>query len=238
MPVPTPNASMRYIPSHRESMPSIAGAKPGEPLFSVRATHTSRNIQRMRTSILLRCLATVTIAMAGATPRLAAQAPVYTHADVDLVRGVIAHHAQALTIEAMAPAHGASPRVQLFAAELEITQREKVQALQAWLKERGQAVPVVADGHADHDHGVTGSGAAEHAHMAGMLTEDQMEELAHARGVRFERLFLTYMIQHHQGAVTSLETLTGVSPDVAALASGLVVEEKGLIMRMQAMAAP
>ena len=192
----------------------------------------------MRTSTPLRQLAAVIITMAVATRGASAQAPSYTHADVDLVKGVIAHHAQALTMEAMAPAHGASPKVLLFAAEIEVSQREKVQALQAWLKERGQAVPQVADGHADHDHGVTGSGAAEHARMAGMLTEDQMEDLAHARGARFDRLFLSSMIQHHQGAITSLEKPAGVSADVAALAAPLVADEKALVVRMQGMSAP
>lgn len=164
--------------------------------------------------------------------------PTASHADVDFVKGVIAHHAQALTMEAMAPAHGASPRVQLLAAELETSQSEKVQALQAWLRERGQVVPVVADGHSDHDHGVTGAGAAEHAHMAGMLTEDQLEELAHARGVRFDKLFLAYMIQHHQGGIATGEKLSGAGSDVAAVALALVADEKALVVRMQVMAAP
>ena len=192
----------------------------------------------MRHTMPFRTLVAGMIAMVGAAHGVAAQAPAYSHADVDLVKSVIAHHAQALAIEAMAPAHGASPRVQLFAAELEVSQREQVQALQAWLKERGQAVPVVADGHADHDHGLAGPGAAEHAHLEGMLTEDQMDEVAHARGVRFDRLFLTGMIQHHQGAITSLARLTGTAPDVTTLASALVADEKALVVRMQAMAAP
>jgi uncharacterized protein (DUF305 family) len=192
----------------------------------------------MRFLLQLRCVTVAVLAIIGASRATAAQQPAYTHADVDLVKAVIAHHAQALTMEGLAPAHGASPQVQLLAAEMELSQRERVQALQAWLKERGQAVPAMADGHADHDHGVTGSGAAEHAHIAGMLTEDQMEELAHARGVRFDRLFLKYMIQHHQGAAASLEKPTGVSPDVAALTAALVSDEKELVARMQAMATP
>ena len=192
----------------------------------------------MRYLLQLRHIVIALLLLAGGASGIAAQLPAYTHADVDLVKAVIAHHAQALTMEALAPAHGASPQVQLLAAALEISQREKVQALQAWLKERGQTVPVVADGHADHDHGVTGAGAVEHAHMAGMLTEDQIEELAHARGVRFDRLFLTYMIQHHQGAVASLQKLTGASTDVAALTTALVADEKALVGRMQVMLAP
>ena len=194
----------------------------------------------MRQLTHLRSVAVALLALALAPRASVAQAPAYTHADVDIVKAVIAHHAQALTMESLAPAHGASPQVQLLAAEMEIGQREKVQALQAWLKERGQAVPAVADGHADHDHGVTGAGAgaAEHAHMGGMLTEDQMEELAHARGVRFDRLFLAYMIQHHQGGITSLGKLTGAAPDVTALAAATVTDEKALVARLQKMIAP
>jgi uncharacterized protein (DUF305 family) len=192
----------------------------------------------MRHLTKLRHVAIAILAIAGAPRGAAAQAPAYTHADVDLVKAVIAHHAQALTMEAMAPAHGASPRVQLLAAELETSQREKVLALQAWLKERGQSVPAVSDGHADHDHGVTGAAVAGHAPMGGMLSEDQLEELAHARGVRFDRLFLASMIQHHQGAIASLEKVTGSAPDVAALTAALVTDEKALVVRMQAMASP
>ncbi len=187
--------------------------------------------QRMRHIVLSTIVAAVAPAGVSAQPSA-------SHADVDAMKGIIAHHAQALTMEAMAPAHGASPRLQLFAAELEIAQREKIEALQAWLKAQGQSVPVVSSAHADHDHGVTGAGAAEHAQIAGMLTEDQLEELAHARGVRFERLFLTYMIQHHKGGITSGEKLTGVNSDVAAVARALVADEKALVVRMQAMMAP
>ena len=164
--------------------------------------------------------------------------PSASHADIDAVKGILAHLAQALTMEAMAPAHQASPRVQLLAAELDMAQREKVAALQSWLKAHGQAVPVVGEGPAGHDHGVTGAGAAEHAQVAGMLTEDQLEELAHARGVRFDKLFLAYMIQHHQGGIATGEKLAGAGADVSAFARSLAADEKALVVRMQAMVAP
>ena len=189
--------------------------------------------ERVRQIVLAAIVAAV--APAGVTAQ-----PSASHADVDAVKGIIAHLAQALTMEAMAPAHGASPRVQMFAAELEIAQRAKVEALQAWLKAHGEAVSVVSEAHAGHDHGVTGAGAgaAEHAQVAGMLTEDQLEELAHARGVRFDRLFLTYLIQHHQGGIVTGERLGSAGGDVSAVARSLVADEKALVIRMQAMSAP
>jgi uncharacterized protein (DUF305 family) len=45
--------------------------------------------------------------------------------------------------------------------------------------------------------------------MPGMLTPEQMSQLNRARGPEFDRLFLTYMIQHHQGAITMVEQLMG-----------------------------
>jgi uncharacterized protein (DUF305 family) len=43
--------------------------------------------------------------------------------------------------------------------------------------------------------------------MPGMLTPAQMHELDQARGTSFDRLFLTFMIQHHKGALTMVDTL-------------------------------
>jgi uncharacterized protein (DUF305 family) len=43
--------------------------------------------------------------------------------------------------------------------------------------------------------------------MPGMLTPEQMKQLEAARGPEFDRLFLTFMIQHHQGAITMVDQL-------------------------------
>jgi uncharacterized protein (DUF305 family) len=43
--------------------------------------------------------------------------------------------------------------------------------------------------------------------MPGMLTAKQMEALRKAKGAEFDRLFLTGMIQHHQGALTMVKDL-------------------------------
>src|SRR5713101_910601 len=43
--------------------------------------------------------------------------------------------------------------------------------------------------------------------MPGMLTPEQMEALRKAKGAEFDRLFLTGMIQHHDGALTMVKDL-------------------------------
>jgi uncharacterized protein (DUF305 family) len=43
--------------------------------------------------------------------------------------------------------------------------------------------------------------------MPGMLTPQQMDELRQAKGAEFDRLFLTGMIQHHNGALVMVKQL-------------------------------
>jgi uncharacterized protein (DUF305 family) len=132
--------------------------------------------------------------------------PPFVQADVDFITGMIAHHAQAVVMSKMAPSHGASRAVSEFAARIAVAQTDEIAFMKNWLRARNKPVPADDDAHAHMGHG------AEHAAMAmnGMLTPEQMAELDAARGALFDRLFLTFMIQHHQGAVAMVETLMQV----------------------------
>src|SRR5690606_2661543 len=88
------------------------------------------------------------------------------------------------------------------------SQKDEIAIMQMWLRDRGQAVPEV---HIS-DSSVMVHGAGHEAHdatMPGMLTAAQIRELAAARGTAFDRLFLTFMIQHHRGAVSMVHELFG-----------------------------
>jgi uncharacterized protein (DUF305 family) len=76
--------------------------------------------------------------------------------------------------------------------------------------------------------------------MPGMLTQAQMEALARAQGLAFERLFLTGMIQHHEGAIAMVKTLfatTGAAQNTAIFrfASDVDADQRAEIARMRAM---
>ena len=163
----------------------------------------------------------------------------FTPADVDFMTGMIAHHAQALVMAALAPTHGASPSVQILCARIINAQRDEIATMQQWLRDRGQPVPEVhIDGLGLMIHGV----GERHHHMPGMLTRAQLEELDRARGAEFDRVFLTYMIQHHRGAVTMVHDLfgtDGAAQDEAAfkLASDIQVDQLTEIARMEQMLA-
>ncbi|MDX1578460.1 MAG: DUF305 domain-containing protein [Gemmatimonadota bacterium] len=162
-----------------------------------------------------------------------------SQADVDFMTGMIAHHAQALVMSRLAPTHGASPRIQTLAARIINAQKDEIALMQAWLRDRGQPVPE------PEIEGITLTleGVDEHhMHMPGMLTPRQMEELDAARGPEFDRLFLTYMIQHHEGAVTMVLDLfatDGAGQDETSfkLASDIQVDQRSEIARMERMLA-
>jgi uncharacterized protein (DUF305 family) len=164
----------------------------------------------------------------------------FTEADVHFMTGMIAHHAQAVLISRLAPQNGASEQVQTLAARIINAQKGEIKTMQRWLRDRGQPVPKVhIEGLNLMIHGMGGHHSS-HKNMRGMLSQDQIEKLADARGAEFDRLFLTYMIDHHKGAVTMVKKLfstDGAAQDVQAyhLASAIQVDQKTEIARMNRM---
>lgn len=154
----------------------------------------------------------------------------YTDADVAFMTDMIHHHAQALVMADMAPTHGASGPLRTLSERIIVGQNDEIGLMQTWLRDRGQPVPDPQD-----------SGHGGHAmHMPGMLTEAQLAELDAARGAEWDRLFLTYMIQHHQGALTMVEQLFGSygaaqGDDMFRIASGIAADQTAEIDRMQSM---
>lgn len=166
----------------------------------------------------------------------------FTQADTDFMIGMIAHHAQALIMSRLAPENNASPQIQTLASRIINAQKDEIKTMQRWLEDRNQPVPEVhIEGLNLMIKGLEGHHAhIDHSKMAGMLSDEQLRELANAKGVEFDRLFLKYMIQHHQGAVTMVDKLfstDGAAQDEGAfrLATDIQVDQKTEIARMQLM---
>lgn len=169
----------------------------------------------------------------------------YSQAEVDFMTGMIGHHAQALIMSDLAEANQASSAVRILTSRIINAQNDEIATMQKWLRDRGEAVPEI------HIDGLNlmihmpdaPMGAGDHGHdhmMPGMLTQAQLEELAAASGPDFDRLFLTYMIQHHEGAVTMVEEMfskDGAGNDEAAykLASDIQADQSTEIARMKLM---
>jgi uncharacterized protein (DUF305 family) len=112
---------------------------------------------------------------------------------------------------------------------IRISQEDEIKMMQGWLARRGQQVPT---GKEHHTHG----GML----MPGMLTEDEMKQLAARKGTEFDKLFLESMIRHHQGALAMVKDLfavpgAGQDSDIFAFASDVEADQSAEIARMSAM---
>jgi uncharacterized protein (DUF305 family) len=159
----------------------------------------------------------------------------FTAADVHFMSAMIGHHAQAILMAEMAPTHGASPALQILAARVINAQRDEIALMQQWLRERKQPVPEARPGMK-----MTHGGVEHEMLMPGMLTEAQLKQLDDARGAEFDRRFLSFMIQHHQGAVTMVKELfssqgAALDDTVFKIASDINVDQTTEIARMQKM---
>lgn len=156
-------------------------------------------------------------------------------ADVQFMGDMIGHHSQAIRISRWAPSHGASAAVQRLAERIVVGQRDEIDLMQRWLRKHD--LPVVEPDTAAH----AAHGTMDHsAHMPGMLSPEELERLDRARGAEFDRLFLTYMIRHHQGALTMVDQLfasqgAAQNDAVFRLASDVYAEQSTEISRMQLM---
>ncbi len=167
----------------------------------------------------------------------------YTAADIEFMSGMIGHHAQAVKMAGWAESHGASRSLQIFCGRVAMAQTAEIGLMSNWLKDRNQPVPEPDA----RGMKMKMNGQDMFMMMPGMLTDEQMKQLDAARGADFDRLFLTFMIQHHKGAITMVDTLfntpgAGQDEIVFKFANDVQADQSTEIDRMEqmlaAMAAP
>ena len=127
-----------------------------------------------------------------------------TAAEVRFMQMMIPHHAQALEMSGLAPDRASDEQVRSIANRIDLAQKVEISAMKSWLDKNSKAV-LKAHG---ENHG------AHHTEMAGMATPEQLKQLRDARGDAFDKLYLTLMITHHQGALTMVKDVLGKGADV------------------------
>jgi uncharacterized protein (DUF305 family) len=150
------------------------------------------------------------------------------------MQGMIRHHAQALVMAALAPTQAARPDVKTLAGRIDVAQRDEIALMERWLRERRETVP--------EPHAHANMPGHQMPLMPGMLTAEQLAQLERARGPEFDRLFLAFMIQHHEGALAMLEQLfatpgAGQDPVIFRFASDVEADQTTEIDRMRSMLA-
>lgn len=177
---------------------------------------------------ILAALLTGCAAGSASAPAPLPSAAPYVAADVAFMRGMIAHHQQALDMTALVPDRSASRAVGRLGERIRASQLAEIAQMRRWLETRGEPLPAPSEGgHGGHSVGAPG-----------MLSPAEMNRLAEAEGGEFDRLFLEYMIRHHEGAVVMVADLfaseaAGQEPDVFRLASEIDADQRAEIARMR-----
>ena len=141
------------------------------------------------------------------------------------MQGMIGHHAQAVEMVALINDRSQSQDMKRLGLRIQVSQDDEMNMMRKWLEERGEQIP---GPHSHHEPG---------GFMPGMLTAEEMAQLAAAKGVDFDRLFLLGMIKHHGGAITMVEELfktpgAGQEGDIFAFASDVDADQRMEIDRM------
>ena len=152
----------------------------------------------------------------------------YTVPDVQFMQGMIAHHGQAIYMSRLAAKHNADPRVRKLADKIDQSQVAEIRIMQDWLIRNGQVAP-------DSD-------AWRTVTMPGMLTAEQLKQLDAVTGTAFDRDYLNFMTQHHEGALKMVDDLfatpgAGQDVDVNVFANDVVAVQTAEINAMRRMLA-
>ena len=150
------------------------------------------------------------------------------------MQGMIGHHTQAIEMVKLLKTRTTRDDMKLLALRIEVSQADEIKMMQTWLADRKESVP----GDSDYRMMMSMPGHA----MPGMLTQKEMDQLAATKGAEFDRLFLEYMIKHHEGALTMVERLmaepgAGQESSIFAFASDVTADQSTEIKRMRAMRA-
>lgn len=134
-------------------------------------------------------------------PSTRATLPPRSPADVQFMQGMIMHHAQAVEMTALIASHTENKDIRTLGARISRSQSDEIEFMKRWLQAKGEPISSAMPDMPGMDM------LRQPMLMPGMLTPKQMAALKKAKGAEFDRLFLTGMIQHHNGALIMVKDL-------------------------------
>ncbi|MEV3910466.1 DUF305 domain-containing protein [Streptomyces canus] len=167
---------------------------------------------------------------AASSPSVSAESSAGAHnaQDVSFAQGMIPHHQQAIEMAELADGRAASAQVKDLAARVEKAQGPEITTMTGWLKAWDEKVPESMPG-MDHS-GMDGMDG-----MDGMMDSADMGKLKKASGKDFDSMFLTMMVEHHEGAVemATTEKAKGEDKAATAMAGDIVTAQNAEISEMK-----
>lgn len=159
-------------------------------------------------------------------PGMSASAPASEQAeanqtDITFAQSMIPHHEQAIDMAELAVDRAMSKQVIDLAKQIEQAQGPEVKTMTQWLEQWGAGMQM--------QHGAGGHGG-----MPGMMSDQDMTMLEHAKGAEFDRRWLRMMIEHHKGAIEMARTelKNGTDPAAQRLARAIIDAQQSEIDTM------
>lgn len=136
------------------------------------------------------------------------------NADISFVQMMIPHHEQATEMAELVEDRTDNPDVMRLADQIEAAQQPEIDLMSGWLAEWNIDA---TEGHSmDHGEGKSS--------MDGMMSDEDMADLKASSDAAFDQMWLSMMIEHHEGAISMAETEIerGSDPEVLDLAEQVV----------------
>jgi uncharacterized protein (DUF305 family) len=148
---------------------------------------------------------------------------VFNDADVEFATSMIPHHSQAGQMVVMTQGRPLDPEVEQLAEDIRTAQVPEVETMSDWLVAWDQEVPETSLDHANAGHDMSDMGG------------DEMGALENASDKEFQEMFLTMMIEHHEGAIEMAETeqSEGENADAVALAEKIEADQSAEIQTIK-----
>ena len=137
--------------------------------------------------------------------------------DIMFAQMMIPHHQQAVVMSDLALKNSTNPEILALAKKIKSAQAPEIEQMKSWLAKAGTSLM--------GNHGMS---------MDGMLSENEIDQLAKSSGIEFDLLFLAGMIGHHEGALTMVSMLdTTKNGEAKQLAENIRVSQTAEIAAMK-----
>lgn len=152
----------------------------------------------------------------------------FNAADVEFAQSMIPHHQQAVMMSTMVQARSSNPNVKNLAADIKAAQQPEIDLMRSWLTE-WEVAELDPAGHMAMGHGTGGT------NMPGMMSASALNSLSRASGRTFDDMFLSMMIDHHEGAIDMARTVKseGSHSEVAVMATAIIKAQAAEIVTMK-----
>jgi uncharacterized protein (DUF305 family) len=161
----------------------------------------------------------------------------FNHADVAFATAMIPHHAQAVQMANLAADRPLPAALRTLVDGVHTAQVGEVETMVTWLTDWGQEIPETSMDHVNAGHDMASMGDPDEGGMPGMMSAEEMVELEAATDAEFPDLWMTMMVEHHEGAIAMAETEQedGHFPAALDLADAVIEAQQAEIAAMESL---